>query len=227
MAQEHQLKTLKKTIEDQRMAISQISHEIRNPVTLINGSLKLIEKQHPEVQEFAFWNDVRRDMAHLLNLLEDVSRYNNSMLLHLELLNTSHWLRELTASLSFMLPESFHFSSHIPQGLPKVHADSTKLRQALHNLIRNGFESLEGDGTVSLAASADEQYLSIQISDTGCGIPAEYIDSLFQPFTTHKPNGTGLGLAITKRIIEAHHGQLLLETELGTGTCFTILLPLT
>lgn len=227
MAQEHQLKALKKTIEEQRIAISQISHEIRNPVTLINSSLKLIEKQHPEVQEFAFWNDVRRDMAHLLNLLEDVSRYNNSMVLHLELLNTGCWLRELTASLSFILPGAFHFSSHIPQGLPEVHADPTKLRQALHNLIRNAFESLEGDGTVSLTASANEQYLSIQISDTGCGIPAEYIDSLFQPFTTHKPNGTGLGLAITKRIIEAHRGHLLLETEPGTGTCFTILLPLT
>ncbi len=166
-------------------------------------------------------------MTHLLNLLEDVSHYNNSMLLHPELLNTSHWLKEVTASLNFLLPKPFHFSSHIPQDLPEIHADSTKLRQALHNLIRNGFESLEGDGTVSLAASADGRYLSIRISDTGCGIPAEYIDSLFQPFTTHKPNGTGLGLAITKRIIEAHHGQLLLETEPGTGTCFTILLPLT
>ena len=166
-------------------------------------------------------------MTHLLNLLEDVSHYNNSMLLHLELLNTSHWLKEVTASLNFLLPKPFHYSSHIPQDLPEIHADSTKLRQALHNLIRNGFESLEGDGTVSLAASADGRYLSIRISDTGCGIPAEYIDSLFQPFTTHKPNGTGLGLAITKRIIEAHHGQLLLETEPGTGTCFTILLPLT
>lgn len=194
---------------------------------MINGSLNLIEKQHPEVRDFAFWNDVRRDMTHLLNLLEDVSHYNNSMLLHLELLNTSHWLKEVTASLNFLLPKPFHYSSHIPQDLPEIHADSTKLRQALHNLIRNGFESLEGDGTVSLAASADGRYLSIRISDTGCGIPAEYIDSLFQPFTTHKPNGTGLGLAITKRIIEAHHGQLLLETEPGTGTCFTILLPLT
>lgn len=227
MTQEHQLKALKKTIEEQRIAISQISHEIRNPVTLINGSLNLIEKQHPEVRDFAFWNDVRRDMTHLLNLLEDVSHYNNSMLLHLELLNTSHWLKEVTASLNFLLPKPFHFSSHIPQDLPEIHADSTKLRQALHNLIRNGFESLEGDGTVSLAASAGGRYLSIRISDTGCGIPAEYIDSLFQPFTTHKPNGTGLGLAITKRIIEAHHGQLLLETDPGTGTCFTILLPLT
>ncbi|MDE6906817.1 MAG: HAMP domain-containing histidine kinase [Lachnospiraceae bacterium] len=227
MTQEHQLKALKKTIEEQRIAISQISHEIRNPVTLINGSLNLIEKQHPEVRDFAFWNDVKRDMTHLLNLLEDVSHYNNSMLLHPELLNTSHWLKEVTASLNFLLPKPFHFSSHIPQDLPEIHADSTKLCQALHNLIRNGFESLEGDGTVSLAASANGRYLSIRISDTGCGIPAEYIDSLFQPFTTHKPNGTGLGLAITKRIIEAHHGQLLLETDPGTGTCFTILLPLT
>ena len=129
MTQEHQLKALKKTIEEQRIAISQISHEIRNPVTLINGSLNLIEKQHPEVRDFAFWNDVRRDMTHLLNLLEDVSHYNNSMLLHLELLNTSHWLKEVTASLNFLLPKPFHFSSHIPQDLPEIHADSTKLRQ--------------------------------------------------------------------------------------------------
>lgn len=226
MSDIQQIDALKKEIEEQKIAISQISHEIRNPVTLINSSLKLIEKQHPEVRDFAFWNDTMMDMDYLLRLLDEVSSYNNSMLLHPETLNTSQWLTDFAASLVCSVPASFRFSFQIPPALPLLHADPVKLRRALSNLIRNGFEALEKEGEVSFTASSDGPYLTLHISDTGCGIPAEYLDTLYQPFVTHKPDGTGLGLSITRRIIEAHHGSLTLETKPGAGTVFTIRLPL-
>lgn len=77
-----------------------------------------------------------------------------------------------------------------------------------------------------LTASSDGQSLSLCVSDTGCGIPEEYMDTLYQPFVTHKAGGTGLGLSITKRIVEAHDGSLSLKTAPGVGTSFTIRLPL-
>ena len=98
MPESSQIESLKKTIEEQKFAISQISHEIRNPVTLINSSLKLIEKQHPEVQSFAYWKDMMQDMEYLLCLLDEVSSFNNSMLLKRERINTSQWLTDFASS---------------------------------------------------------------------------------------------------------------------------------
>ena len=226
MTEQNQIEALKKIIEEQKIAISQISHEVRNPVTLINSSLQLIEKQHPEVRDFLFWEDTMRDMKYLLRLLDELSNYNNSEKLNPKLLDAGRWLTEVYSSLSSLSSESFRFSFRLPEDLPAFYADPIKLRQAISNLIRNGFEALEGNGGVTLSASADEQWMRIRIADTGCGIPEEYMDTLFQPFVTHKQDGTGLGLSITKRIIEAHKGKLLIETTPGKGTAFTILLPL-
>ncbi len=226
MSEQHQLEALKKIIEEQKVAISQISHEIRNPVTLINSSLHLIQKQHPEVRDFPFWNNTMQDLAYLLRLLDEVSHYNNGMTLHPEFLDTSQWLTEITSVYHHAVSAPFRFSSHIPQNLPCLHADPVKLRQAVSNLIRNGFESLKEEGEVTLDASADDQHLILCITDTGCGIPQEYIDTLFLPFVTHKSDGTGLGLSITRRIVEAHGGTIRLDTTPGKGTSFTILLPL-
>ena len=226
MTEHNQIDVLKKIIEEQKIAISQISHEVRNPITLINSSLQLIEKQHPEVRDFLFWEDTMRDMKYLLRLLEELSNYNNSEKTNPKRLDAGRWLTEVYSSLSSLSSESFRFSFRLPEDLPAFYADPIKLRQAISNLIRNGFEALEGDGEVTLSASADEQWMRIRIADTGCGIPEEYMDTLFQPFVTHKQDGTGLGLSITKRIIEAHKGKLLIETIPEKGTAFTILLPL-
>ena len=167
-----------------------------------------------------------QDLAYLLRLLDEVSHYNNGMTLHPEFLDTSQWLTEITSVYHHTVSAPFRFSSHIPQNLPCLHADPVKLRQAVSNLIRNGFESLKEEGEVTLDASADEQHLILCITDTGCGIPQEYIDTLFLPFVTHKSDGTGLGLSITRRIVEAHGGTIRLDTTPGKGTSFTILLPL-
>jgi signal transduction histidine kinase len=227
MSSEERILALEKIIEEQKIAISQISHEVRNPVTLINSSLKLIEQQHPEVMSFDFWQDTRNDCDYLLRLLNEVSCYNNSMTLREEKLNTSLWLTEFAIARKARTMAPFRFLYEIPKSLPSLAADPVKLRQALENLIRNAFESLEQEGTVSLRAFLSDQgdALCITVSDNGCGIPAEYMDTLFEPFATHKQDGTGLGLAITHRIVEAHGGQLLVDTTPGEGTRFTMKIP--
>lgn len=166
-----------------------------------------------------------RDMKYLLRLLDEVSSYNNSTLLRKEVLDTSTWLSGFLSSLSRTVPAPFSLSWQVPPALPAICADPLKLRRALENLLRNGFEALEDQGEVSFLAEAKKDALCLRISDTGCGIPQERLDTLYQPFVTHKPDGTGLGLSITKRIIEAHRGTLSLETVPGRGTTFTVLLP--
>ena len=226
MSEYNHIKQLEATIEDQKFAISKISHEVRNPVTLINSSLQLIEQEHPEVSGFAFWNETRADMNYLIRLLEELSTYNNGQILHPEHLSTSKWLKETAASLKAAVSKNYTFKIDVAEDLPSITADPVKLRQALLNLLRNAFEAVSENGFVSLGAHADATNLTITVRDNGCGIPPEYLDDLFRPFVTHKSGGTGLGLAITKQIVNAHRGKIVIHTAPDQGTSFDIVLPL-
>ena len=226
MFEKSRIEQLEKTIEEQKIAISQISHEVRNPVTLINSSLQLVEKEHPEVRTFSFWKETMMDMKYLVQLLNEVSNYNNGETLHLENISATKWLREIGTTAGGLMTDHHRLSCEIPENLPILKADPIKLRQAITNLLRNAFESLDTTGEVSFNASVEGFYLILRISDTGCGIAAEYIPNLFDPFVTHKTNGTGLGLAITKRVILSHEGTLEVHSKLGEGTVFVIGLPI-
>jgi len=121
--------------------------------------------------------------------------------------------------------------------LPKIHADSNQIQQVLVNLLLNANDAIgEGGGTIALAtgygpngsASSDQaKQLVIRVSDSGCGISAADLQKIFDPFfSTKGPKGTGLGLAVAWGIVEKHNGRIEVESEIGKGTTFRILLPL-
>jgi two-component system, LuxR family, sensor kinase FixL len=116
--------------------------------------------------------------------------------------------------------------------LPLIHGDRVQLQQVILNLVRNAVDSLAGsdrsDGRVRVAArrSPDSTHLEFSVSDNGSGIPAEFADRLFQPFTTSKKEGLGLGLAICLAIVEAHGGRIWLQSKKPGATEFCFSLPL-
>lgn len=224
--------SLRREIKDMeashRFAVSKISHEIRNPVTLIYSSLQIIEKEHPEVQTFSLWKETMEDMEYLRHLLDELSSFNNGDALQKEPLPTQKWLEQIVSTFSEVVNASreISFSCYIETPLPPIWGDPIKLRQALMNLLRNAQEALSPGGDIFLTATLEQEYLCIEIRDTGCGIPEEYMATLFEPFITHKTGGTGLGLAITKRIIETHQGTITCTSVPNEGTVFTVRLPI-
>ena len=120
--------------------------------------------------------------------------------------------------------------SRVEKGLPKVFADSEKLKQVLVNLLVNAKQAISGNGIIAMAARLDpEQHeILISVADNGCGMSPKTAGKIFDPFFTTKPvgEGTGLGLSVSYGIIQAHGGRLEVESEEGVGTTFTILLPL-
>ncbi len=215
---------IQKMQENHRLELSRISHEIRNPVTLINSSMQIIESEHPEVTSFAFWKEMREDMAYLRRLLDEFSGFNNSDKLCLADVNLTELLHTVTSQAKALSPnQEIAFYSTVPLDLPTIVADATKLRQAITNVLRNAFET--DASQVKLSCSASDGQVKIDIQNNGSEIPKEYLPDLFTPFITHKKNGTGLGLAIVKRIIEAHHGQIILSSN-PAGTCFSLRLPI-
>jgi two-component system NtrC family sensor kinase len=113
--------------------------------------------------------------------------------------------------------------------LPTIQADPDQLQQVFTNLLNNAAEAMENGGTITLSTrSIDQKQVEIKISDTGIGIPEENLGKLFTPFFTTKAlgKGTGLGLSIVYGIIKMHRGQIYVSSQVGTGTDFTITLPI-
>jgi len=112
--------------------------------------------------------------------------------------------------------------------VPTIQADAAQLQQVFINLLNNGAEAMDGDGAITLTTQAvDNHWVEVQVSDTGCGIPEENLNKLFTPFFTTKPpgKGTGLGLSIVYGIVKMHRGQVTVQSQVGQGTTFSIILP--
>ena len=112
--------------------------------------------------------------------------------------------------------------------LPPTYCLISQLNQVFMNLLVNASHAIEQQGTITIRTRQTESHqLCIEINDTGCGIPKENLTRIFNPFFTTKPvgKGTGLGLSLSYSIVERHHGKIEVESELGVGTTFRILLP--
>lgn len=111
--------------------------------------------------------------------------------------------------------------------LPELFCRPQELNQVFMNLLLNAAQAIEGQGHIRVETSFDQGVIKVEISDNGPGIPAEIQQRIYEPFFTTKEvgQGTGLGLSICYDIIQRHGGEILLESEVGRGSCFTLLLP--
>jgi signal transduction histidine kinase len=112
---------------------------------------------------------------------------------------------------------------------PTVHADAEKLRQVFANVLDNAIDALAAvpeDRRIDLFIENGGSNATVRLRDNGCGIAADQLARIFNPFFTTKEKGTGLGMAISKKIVEAHEGAIEASSTVGRGTEFTIRLPL-
>jgi two-component system, NtrC family, sensor kinase len=111
--------------------------------------------------------------------------------------------------------------------LPLVECHLSEINQVLMSLLINAGQAIDNRGTIDIATGAEDGEAWISITDTGCGIPAEALPRIFEPFYTSKPigRGTGLGLAIAYSIVAKHHGRIEVSSEVGVGSTFRVVLP--
>jgi two-component system NtrC family sensor kinase len=126
--------------------------------------------------------------------------------------------------------QNIEFMKHFEPDLPMILVDPSQMQQVFLNMIINAAEAMEEGGELTIQTKLDPtgDFISIEISDTGYGIPEEHFDKLFDPFFTTKEvgHGTGLGLAISYGIVKEHKGTINVESTLGKGTTFIIRLPI-
>jgi signal transduction histidine kinase len=113
--------------------------------------------------------------------------------------------------------------------IPEIQCSPSQINQVFLNIITNAAQAIEGQGEIVITTKVyDPEHVAISISDTGCGIPEENLSKIRDPFFTTKEvgTGTGLGLSIVDEIIRSHFGELQIESEVGKGSTFTVVLPI-
>lgn len=203
-----------------------IFHEIKNMITIINSSLQLIEKQHPEVSGFDYWNDTISDVHALRNIIIELSTSKLGSDLNKMPTDITDFMKQIIQSTKACFTDTdilctFHAQDH----LKPVSIDQMRLREAVVNLLKNSYEAVGSSGTIDIYAYQNSDSLCLDIKDSGCGMSPQTLDQLYTPFFTSKDEGNGLGLVITKSIIEAHGGSLTCHSIPQEGTTFTISLP--
>lgn len=225
---------IQKIVDDNKQLTSMFIHELRNPLALIKGTLQYIEMKNQEVKDYKYWSQLPELIMDMEHLMTDASLLISSTSLNIKDTNLLSIIQHVVDNYSpqadnqkkhltfTYAPECESLSSSYP-------CDSDKIKQALSNLLKNALEATEPGNYVELILSKCSTdtgpMLSIEINNNGQPIPEDEIDTIFNPFVTHKTGGTGLGLSLTKRIIEAHMGRIQVSSS-DILTVFTILLPL-
>ena len=152
--------------DDYHMALSQISHEIRNPLTYIDSSVQWIQKMHPEVEHFEFWDQIKNDLQYMRVLLDDISAFNNGDKLNICKIDPVEFACDLKDTL---LPELL--AHHIPLLLkldntyPDFYADPVRLKQVFINLLTNAIDSIEERGRITLKIFTHNKRMLLAVRD--------------------------------------------------------------
>jgi PAS domain S-box-containing protein len=237
--------------------LANMSHELRTPLNAILGMTEGMQEQvfgKISNAQIKALQTIERSGSHLLELINDILDVAKIESGQIELEYSTISVELLCqSSLTFIkqqaLKKSIQLETKLAPNLPELIVDERRIRQVLINLLNNAVKFTPDGGHITLAVSchplsaqeaiastselAVSSYLHIAISDTGIGIAPENISKLFQPFIqidsalNRQYQGTGLGLALVKRIVEMHGGKVMLSSEVGVGSCFTVILPCT
>jgi len=212
---------------------SGIAHEIRNPLNYISLAIDHLKTEilpccgdkHSELEELTekIKEEVRRANYMVVNFMN----YGRPLKLRRTQVNYRELLDKVLPVLQDRLSEQrVIVDLQIPSDLPTLWIDGELFRNCILNFVSNASQAMPDGGTITLGARLEDGQVKLTFSDRGRGIAPDDIGKVFQPYFTTKDVGIGLGLAITERIIKEHDGRIEVESAVGSGTTFTVSLPL-
>jgi len=203
-----------------------VGHDLRNPLTGIAGATyylkrKLGSKTKKKTREML--ELIEKDIEHSNKIISDLLEYSRE--LRLELAETTPKTIVEEAFSLVEVPKNIQVLDST-QSEPKVKVDMEKIKRVFANLIKNAIEAMPKGGKLTLKSKETNGRLEIAFTDTGVGIPKNNLEKIGKPLFTTKSKGIGLGLSICKRIVEAHRGNISVESTVGKGTTFTVTIPI-
>ena len=233
---------LERTIQNQQDFISLVAHELRIPMTAIQGYTDLLIKAiigPVNETQLSFLKTIRANIERMSRLVSDLSDVNKIAGNHLELrteaVNVKKQLEVVKKDFKAMILEKqLQLHITIPESLPDVWCDVERLLQVLSNLLRNAIQYTPVKGHIHIIAAAENEkpdHVQVQVSDSGIGIPSDQQNRVFEMFfraddnETRQTSGNGLALHLSKKLIEMQEGTIDFHSERGQGSTFSITLP--
>jgi len=216
--------------------ISSFLHEIKNPLTVINGTVQLLKNKSKDNYTLKCTEIIDNECSRLENFVDEFGFILDINLNYKEFY-ILEFFEEMLTSLQILF-KNVSFSTEISTDLKKINGDRDKLYRAFYNIIKNACEANPNgkikifytiDTTIKYRDSNKKRLSSMAkftIIDEGGGIPEDIRNKIFTPFFTTKSKGRGLGLIIAREIIEKHKGRLSFYSQNNIGTVFTVLLPI-
>jgi two-component system phosphate regulon sensor histidine kinase PhoR len=232
--------TERKILEEMRSEfVANVSHELRTPLTSIRGFAETLLDGALEDPRLAgdFLKIINAETERLSRLIDELLNLskleNHKFMPNLQPLEIKDLLERVVAVLKSRAEEKqLAVKVEVPEFFSTVPGDPDMIYQVLINLIENAICYTQPGGEITVSASASPEDIRVDVRDNGIGIPAESLPRVFERFyrvdkaRSREQGGTGLGLSIVKHIIDAHHGNVQVESEVGVGSTFSFVLPL-
>jgi len=209
---------------------SSIAHEIKNPLISIQGFARRIgtTEDRDKLEKYAKFIEQEADrLTQVLTKLLGFSRMDEPKK---DFLNMNDIVDDTVLFMEHHLTrfKNVEIAVEKEPDLPLVQVDRIHVQQTVVNILMNAAQAMPGGGKILIKTGRGDQYVFISITDTGVGIKEEDLEKIFEPFftTKEKEQGTGLGLSLCKRLIEANAGKIEVESKVGEGTTFTIMIPM-
>jgi signal transduction histidine kinase len=224
------------------MMAQRVAHDIKNPLTSILLTLQRLQMEyHEKAPELS--GPLDRYAKRIIERVEYLRRVTRNFMkfVHVEKLNLTEtdlnsFVRENSEEIRKGLPPDIGLELNLCKDCPAVRIDQEQMQSVLENLVSNAVNAMPEGGRVTISTqlapalqfpprSAPQDYVVLEVLDTGVGIPESVRERLFEPDFTSSESGTGLGLAIVKKIVEDHGGHIEVESEEGVGSAFSVYLP--
>jgi len=207
-----------------------VAHEIRNPLGGIGGYAGLLARGIPQDDpKRKLVDKIIQGVSSLNKIVSNLLVYTRRTTLQKVSVDLVEWADAVLAHAEIEIEKeqrAIRVFRDFPSEPVHVEIDPERFQQVVLNLLFNAIQAIEGEGEIHLGICLKGSRACIEVRDSGKGIAPENVAQVFTPFFTTKEQGTGLGLAIVKKLIDLHDGAIEVESELGVGTCFRILLPL-
>jgi signal transduction histidine kinase len=219
--------------------VATLSHELRTPLTSLRVSAELLErrgKDNLDAKQQELLAAIIEDIGRIQRMsddLLDLARGATGMIpmRHVEI-DLGQLIRLVAKQFRLQADEKHvTLAVNVAEPNPTIHGDPVKLFWAVSNLVANALRYTPDNGTIFISSNLGSDGAQVKVRDTGPGIATEIRNHLFERFSQWTINGSapgssGLGLAIVKEIVEGHGGRIFVDSTLGTGTCFTLQLPI-
>ncbi len=208
---------------------AKIAHEIRNPLVSIGGFARRLETKLRKtgIKEADYTNIIVNEVSRLEGILQELMGFVKERPLHIQSTGINRLIENVLSLFhSDLKDKRIRIVKELSPEELEIPGDSEQLKQAIINIINNAQQAIGTNGEIHIKTSLLGDQVTIEISDTGGGIPYDILNNIFNPFFTTKSSGTGLGLAITHRVVKMHGGEIEVKSQEGIGTTFIIKLPL-